>query len=495
MKKIIMNTIKPFFFMGLLFVVTACMTAGKGPSVKTATSDSMKRYNAAEAYIEGKRGDSSVYWGEGIANIEGDIGKCKIEARARAIGDLAGQIKTQVSSDFKKVIRTNGVTNGGDWSEAVEKSIEQKLETYTSQVLTNLKESRLFIDYPERGTGTYVVYISKKEYEDTVKKDMNRKKQLITDTIRSGDRAFLKKRFIEGLQQYIHAREMKQSFFGMIPVWQDIDGDNRAEELTLAIDERIRQFIGGLRLSLLNDAFLYDSEGNPETMPRVYVRHTGVTGIQSPVAGLPLKIVFVKGEGAVTPAATGEYGEVEIAVNRINPKHRETVIRVGVDAEKISGLKEIATGHEQSVEIKMKRKKTIALTVSFANEKKQSIPGSLKAKVTTMLLDNKYSVIHLPFASEEAIKKSRNINADYILMIRATSSGGGAVGQYANMYTAYCGAALKVYKMPLKSLEFSETLKKHQGFGVSLESAGWDGFGKIKGRIEQMAKDIIERIK
>ncbi len=281
----------------------------------------------------------------------------------------------------------------------------------------------------------------------------------------------------------------------MIPVWQDIDGDKRAEELTLAIDERIRQFIGGLQLSLLNDSFLYDSEGNPETLPRVYVRYTGATGTQSPVAGLPLKIVFVKGEGAVASGITGEYGEVEITVNRLNPKYRETVIRVGVNCEKISGLNEIATGREQSVEIKMMRKKTIALAASFANGKKLSIPGSLKAKVTTMLLDNKYSVIHLPFTSEAAIKKSRNINADYILMIRAKTSGGGAVGQYANMFTAYCGASLKVYKMPLKSLAFSETIKKHQGFGVSLESAGWDGFGKIKSRIEQKAKNMIERIK
>jgi len=508
LKKIVMNTIKPFLFLGIMLAVAACMTAGKGmetkggvhkkaplKETKTTKSEARSRYKAAEAYIEAKRADNSVYWGEGIANIEGDIGECKIEARKRAIGDLSGQIKTQVSSDFKRVIRTNATTSGGVLSEDVEKSIEAKLETYTSQVLTNLKESRLYIDYPEKGTGTYIVFISKKEYNEKVKKDMNQKKQLVTDTIRSGDRAFVNKQFLEGINQYIQARQMKQSFFGMIPVYQDIDGNGSQEEFIISIDERIRTFFSGLKLSLLNNGFQYDSQGAPETLPRVYVRFRDVSGTENPVSGLPLRTVFATGEGAVSTAVTGDYGEVELAVTRINPKHRETLIRVDIDRNKIMGLEAVSTGREQSLAVRLKRQKTIALSVSFSNYNKKSVPSKLKDSVTGILLDKKYSVVHLPVLSEQAIKNSTDINADYVFLIRANTSGGGAVGQYANMFTANCGASLKVFKMPLKNLSLSESVKTVQGFGVSKENAGWDGFGKIRGKIEKKAKAMIERIK
>lgn len=452
-------------------------------------------YQEAEQYLAEKRSDSSVYWGDGISDISKDIGKGKIEARLRAMNALAEQIKIKVSSDFKMIISQNSMTDKKGYSADVKKSITQKLETYTNQVLTNLKESKLFIDYPKEGSATYVVYISRKEYEDKVRNDLNRKKQLITDTIKSGDKEFAAGNYVAGINLYVQAKQLKQSFFGLIPIYYDIDGDGQADELTICINERIRGFFNNTKLSLLNDSFQYDSEGIPETLPRVYVQYTDSAGEKHHVSGLTLKPSFVKGGGRISRIITGDYGEVEVPVSRINPKSREVLLRLKVDIAKIKGVKEIAAGCSHSLVIKMKRKKTIALAISFINHKKNVVPGNIKEKIASLMLDKKYSVIHTPFKRESEIKNSQNVNADYIFFVSAKTTGEGAVGQYANMFTSHCGANIKVYKMPLKSQAFSGNIENAQGFGVSIESAGWDAFGKISESIVKKAEKIIEGIK
>ncbi len=489
------KTLKLLLVFCLISLFLSCQTAKKNRDISGKNRTSLASYHEAENYLDAKRADNTIYWGDGMADISMDLWKGKIDARKRAMNALSEQIKIKVSSDVEMVISKNSVSNGGAYSEEVKKSITQKLETYTNQVLTNLKESKLFIDYPQKGTATYVVYISKKEYEAKVKNDLNQKKQLITDTIKSGDKEFVNGNFIAGVNLYARAKQLKQSFFGLIPIYYDIDGDGKAEELTICINDRIRNFFTNIKLTLLNASFLYDSEGLLETLPRVYARYTDLNGEKHHVAGLSLKAVFVKGGGRIAPIITGDYGEVEIPFTRINPRSREVTIRLVVNTAKINGIKKIAAGGGTSLIIKMKRKKTIALAVNFLNNRKNIIPGNIKEKIASILLEKKYSVIHKPFKRESEIKNTKNVNADYIFFVSAKTTGSGAVGQYANMFTSHCGANIKVYKMPLKNQAFSGNIRKAQGFGVSLESAGWDAFGKITDKIIKNAEEIIEGIK
>lgn len=469
----------------------ACVGSGKkGAGEVTMTS----AYKKANAYLSEKRSDNTIYWGEGMANIGEDLGKEKIEARKRAISALADQIKIQVTSDVEMTINKSSVVNGTTYSEEVKKSISSKLETYTNQVLTNLKESGLFIDYPKAGTGTYLVYVSRKDYDGKVKNDLRKKKQLISDTIRSGDREFVSGNQVNGIRQYLKAKEMLYSFFGNIPIYDDIDEDGKPENLAISISERIRGFFSNLELSLMNSGFQYDSEGIPESLPRIYAQYRDPAGQKKHVAGLPLSVVFVKGQGQVAPVVTGNYGEAEVSFIRLNSKFRSIYIKVDIDKGKIPGLSQFPHTDTAILKIKLNRKKAVALAIHFSNNKKSTPPRNLKENITTALLDKNYSVLNVPFKSEADVKKSTGVNADYIFLVKILSNGGGTVGQYSSMYTSYCGAALKLYKMPLKTLSFSDSVKQTQGFGVSLDSAGWDGFGKINSTILKKAEKMIGRI-
>lgn len=496
MKKII-----PCFIVFAL-VFSSCVTGGEKELTQEAKREqeiiekerieAKKNHNKAEKYLSRKRNNPDIYWGEGIANIDGDLGLCKIKARKRAINNLAEQIEVKVKSDVEMVVNKNAVIKDSDYSEDVKKSFEQKLQTYTSQVLTNLNESEIFHDYPAKGSATYFVYINKADYEKKVKKDLKQKKDLVTANLKNGDLNFKKENYVSAIKDYTTAKQMKSAFFSDLPVYEDIDKNGIKEDVSILLKNRVSSFFSNLELTLLNKDFTYTAEGIPEKIPEIYAQYKDENNNKHPVKGLDLKIETIKGKAEVKSPVTGSYGETELSISKIDPSYKKTVLKVSVDKEKLTkSSNEIYTSPE--LKIDFERKKSVAVAAVFFNNGKTYLPKNIKNHIKSSVLDRKFSVIDLSYKDSQNQDLSY-LNADFLIVVKISSAGGGSVGNYSNMNASNCSASVSLYSLPLKNLISQKNISAKKGFGVDQQSAGWDGFGKNRSNIINKADEIIKRI-
>lgn len=491
------------FLMAVSLVFASCVTSGKKEiseeekirqkKIARAENITKANYKKADEYATNIRNNPDIYWGEGMAIIGTDLGKCKELARQTAIKNLSGQIKTRVKSDVEVLVNKKSALMGSSYTNDVKRSFNEKLKTYTSQVLTDIHESRLFIDYPKKDTATYYVYINKKDYEQKVKKDLNQKKNFITSNIKNGDNNFKSGNYMASMKDYINAKEMKNSFFSSLPVYEDIYRTGEKQEVSGYIKNRINSFLSSIELSLLNKDFTYSAQGRLDKSLEVYAQFTDSSGEKKPVKGLPLKFEVIKGSMNVKLPVTGSYGETELSVVKIDPSFKEIIAQISVDIDKITeGSEEVAAGNS-TLKLKLSRQNSVAVAAVFLNNGKKYLPQNVKDHVKSTILNKKFSIIDIPY--KDSLKDDLSyLNADYLVVIKVLSSGGGVVGNFSNMYASNCSAVISLYSLPDKNLIAQKNTGAKKGFGVSIESAGWDGFGKNRQNIIKKSDYIIESI-
>lgn len=464
----------------------------KLPPAEVAAERARLKAERAEAkkYIAEKRKDKTFYIGEGTANIGADLGKGKLEAKNRAREELARQIRVKVESDFQLITEKRGVGA----SAAVQQEITQRLETYTSQVLTNVEESDFFIDYPRRGDVTVLVFIPKEAYETQVKEDLNQKKNMVVEAVKQAEKALKNREYVRSLKQFLEAGAMQRAFFGQVPVYAEIDGDGLRDELSNHVAFRVEGITGRIQLTLLNDTFLYDPEGHLEKQPRILAQYLDGTGTRVPVTSLPLAASFAEGQGSVRPGVTGVYGQVELAVASVDPSLKTAVLQVTPDLSALGDFSAYDLPPMRPLKVDLTRKRAVALLVRCKSGESGVNLTGLSDAVTSLLLERQLTVVPVAKGQTAASVKGDSLNADYLLAVEITPSGGGTVGSYANMHAARCAAGLSLYTLPAKSLTRKETLPSQEGFGVTAESAAWDAFGKSRGPIVKAAGKMIKGI-
>ncbi len=484
----------------LVLAVGCAGMAGKTGDIMPATdSDGPDRVMAGEANLQSAapvrqqtdadktaqrlgelRKRTDIYWGEGMADITGDLGAARMLAKKRALSDLSQKISVQVASDIQIITGAYTTLDAGRTTEAVEKSITRKIETYSSHVLENVHEDQLFLDYPKPGWGTYFVWISIKEYTDKIAQDMTRKKSLVVDQVKNGDAAYAAGDFMAALSQYATSQTMQQDFFGHIPVYLDPDGTGARVSVAGYVSDRMRRFSGALTLRLLNKDFLYDAAGALEKTPRVHATITDAAGNPRPVKNLPLKVVFIKGSGQAGQITTGVYGQADLPVSGIDPAFKQTVVRVMPDPAIFPKGTDVQL---PAIQVDLQRKRTVALSVQFTNMGKPAGARDLTRGITARLLENRMAVVTAGFKTAADVAAGRDLNADYALIVLINAHGGANVGGYANMHVAECAADITLYRMPSGSLAHAKQTPASRGFGTSGDTAGWDAFGNNKDAI------------
>ncbi len=492
------------FSIGLIFLLLffSCVPAGqkkvlnqeKVQDKKIEFNEAKKRYKDADEYAKKLRNNPDIYFGEGVANIGSDIGLCKEKARKSALKYLAEHIEVKVESDVKVIINKNFQKSSSDYNSEIEKRFNEKLKIYTSQVLTDIHESKLFPDYPRKGDATYFVYIYKKDYEEKVKKDLNQKKNYIISNIKNGDENFNKGNYVLAIKDYVNAEKMKKSFFSNIPVYEDINSTGNKIELSHLVKNKITDFFSKIELSLLNNDFQYSPKGKLSKNPEIYAQYIDKNNEKHIVKGLPLTIEVIKGKLQSRPFVTGLYGEAELNIINLDPSFRETLLKVAVDREKITGEKPDEVLNNSSIKIKLVRKKTIAVAAVFFNNGKKYLPKNIKDHIQSFALERGFGVVDISY--EESLKNDfPNLNADFLLVVKINSSKGKSAGNYANMFISNCSASISLYSLPSKNLAARENTGLKKGFGVSSDSAGWDGFGKNRAEIISKSDSVIGAIK
>src|SRR5258708_6643732 len=122
--------------------------SGEAPASKAAT---MRAY----MYI---KEDSDRFVGEGVAELkefDGDSVKALAAAKERARGDLASNVRVQVSSDTAEKLESK---NG-----KVTEELKSESKSHADVALENVKYME-FKDFPEKGQMTVLASLSKEDY-------------------------------------------------------------------------------------------------------------------------------------------------------------------------------------------------------------------------------------------------------------------------------------------------------------------------------------------
>lgn len=476
----------------IIIWVLCLMTAGL-----VAQESADAAMSKARVQLAAVKADTAFYYGIGSVSI-GDEGIAKAMDRARenARSNLAEKIQSEVVVEFKRVI--TGEKRGGDvYSEEISEKIQKRSTVYTDVVLTNLTEE-IIHDYPHTGEVTVVLQKSKQQYRDSVTRQLMQNKQMITETIQNAEANFTAGKHLAAVHDWAMARAFQNDSFGDLPLQAVVDPSGKKKNVTAYLNKRMSDFFDGLTISCVNgENLVYDTQGNLNTKPLLYVQYTDQDQKQQPVAKMPLKADFVVG-GAVMPTSlmTGDYGQVELVINSINAAHPVTTLNVEIDTERIDMLQQFKLPITTTLALNLNKKRTVAFSVHFKNGDTVTVPRSLNQQLKSAILMQGYAATEVAVPSTELqlidIQRVNNTYADMFLHVYLQVIDPQKVGGYNNMFVAQCQCDVTLFRMPQGMITATKPLEIQKGFGASEVNAGMNAYKKM----ERLAKDAaIELLK
>ncbi len=475
---------------GLVLIAAFIFGCGANKGLQNKSGTALSRPEAQS--LENKKNDPSIYWGEGIATIENkDLGSARETAKDRALHDLSRKIKVNVETDISQVIES-GMSGS---SEDIRELFTQKVRTYTQSVLTNTKD-HFVEDYPSAGNCTFFVYMSKAEYRQKVNEDLKMKKSAIRNTVENGDAAMVRSDFMIAANHWANAREQLNSFFGDLPLQDDLDKNGKTEVVHAYLQEKMGNLFGNIELTFLNDQISYDAGGVLTKKPIVQAKYVDANGNPQSIANLPLKVEFTGGKGRVNGnVLTSTYGEAELPLS-VDAAYPQTVIAVSIDKNAVNGLSDFGLPRLSEAKMTIEKIKTIAIAVSFQNQSSRSTPDGLLNEIKNMMLAKGYLTVDFTVGGSQVtqmdLANASKSNADYLMIVSLKTSGAGTVGGYANMFTSNVSGFVSLYKLPRGDQLATDQVNAAKGFGVSASVAGWDAYGKIKNNALEKTGRIIE---
>lgn len=475
-----------------LFILSSCISLTRGPASED-THEVLRGEDCEEADVIAKRlrNNKEIYWGDGTAPIKGnDPGAAKDIAEKRAIRDLSEAIRVEVQADFEIIVI------GTD--DVITEEITDRIRTYTQAVLSEREESEPFYHCPFEGQVTYYTWVMKKDYNEMVKRDLQRKTSIIKSTILAGNSEFASRNYITAVQSWIRAKGYLRGFFGNIPVRGELEEGNM-EEMNDYLDRRINNFFRKIHLEILNDDFVYDAQGNITKTPKVYASY--IDGDKrDPLTSLSLLAMFVTGAGEISDviATDTPSGIAEVRIDRVDPSTRAARIKVEVDKDAFEGLEIFRLGSFASVPIYLTKKRTIGVLVAIEGIKQSDIVQNAQNDITSLLNQRGIGIAKIKLdngdVDQQIMSRAVDVHADYLirLLIKVVQPPY-TVGDLRIFKTILSGY-LSVYEVP--GGEWTQkTIPDKEGFGASADLALWDAYGKLRQPIAETVKNLIAELK
>ena len=435
--------------------------------------------------LEKYRADNNIYWGEGISIIGDDIGKSRDTARNEAFDHLAQQIEVRVISDFERLVFGETTITDRLRTDSVKERIRSKVKLYTDIVVHSVHEIGPFIDYPRKGDLTYFIYISKKDYEEFVVKDMEAKKSIIISDVKNGDIEYNKGNYWLALKHWLEAKNRNEDFFSDL-INYDIDRDGTEEQISAYLDRNLFQFIKEVTLNKIDEEYYYDVDGRVNKNPMVYLKLKKSNGSMIPLQKFSLKVTFRSGSGEMnTSLITGEYGEATLSINSINPNNKVTIILIQMDDSQFVN----PTGFSMpSTELTLKRKKTVLINITNKiNEINKNDPTTTNW-ILSRFSHRAFGIKHIPAFNRDDIVRS---NADFFISVIYINNCQCGVGGYSNLCVANCTTTIELYSLPDFNLISKSICDLKKGFGASEDFAIKDSHNKIQSDVENGINKLI----
>lgn len=457
-----------------MFVATAWSQQDKRTQFEAQTGHLI--LETPEVFIQKIKTDRNNYWGEGIANIDKDLGQTKIDAKNRALGDLTQKIEIRIETELTTVLSASA-------DKVVKDEFNEKIGVYTRQVITNVKEL-YFIDYPKKRILTYIVYIPKSDFERQVSEDLEAKRLSLRQAIIDADRIFLEGQHMAALSGWISAAQAASSFFGRLPLQDDLDNDGTKEDVFQAIVGRTNRLLAGLTISFLNDKPIrYTSSGVLTSKPTIIVQYEKDL-VKTGVKAVPVSVDFSAGTGKCGNGyTTGEYGQIDVTAI-VDAAKLSSALTARIDVKRIQDLSGFIAGNLPTATLSLSKIRMVALSVFQSGSPDIILLQSLHNDLAAFLTKHGYAHVQhwFPKITPEKSEITSLIkqNIDYVLHVNISEPETGAVGDFKNMYMSRCSGNALVISATTGAVLGSASLPEVKGYGVNKKGAEGDAYGKLR---------------
>lgn len=221
-----------FFLTGLLFLPSGLVAGAKKPPPSPR---------------------SDFYIGEGWAEMGPDTGQSREQAKIRALGDLARNVRVTVRSTIKDVLGQNaGQTR---------QSLESKINTYAEIPSTRLDREEFILNEPRRGQLTCRVAVDRSRYDSEVRRDLLTKKNRALEESRLAHAALRDGRLATAWNALASLQTRASTDFPNLSLEGDADGDGVTEDVLLWGRSRQRELRGALKLTCSPGPFVFGDDG------------------------------------------------------------------------------------------------------------------------------------------------------------------------------------------------------------------------------------------
>ena len=463
------------------------------------TSDAKGKNDCKEAkqFSKWVRNNDKIYWGEGITPIKnGDLGSAVKAAEKDAIGSLSEAISVRVETDFVIIVIGKDTT--------ITEEVKDIIKTMTDAIISDRKRSEPFWDCPRPGYVTYYTWVTKKNYDEKVKRNLEEKKSNAISIIKSADEEFDNGNYITAVQSWLGAKEYLNSVFTNIPV-RGFVAKNEEVYLNGYLTNKITNFFGKVNIDLLNKDFVFGAQGQLNKDPLVWVYYDS-DQIKHPIANLPLRVSFDKGAGKVSDIVVTEFprGDARIEVDQVDASVRSARLMVEIDKASFVGLDNLRHGRLPFRFIDMTKKRTMGVLITFDNIIPSSDVETSRTKIMSILRDLGFGSFEISQVGrsrevdQEMKEKAAAAHADYLIhsdikVVQPPER----IPRLNNLYMTALRATFSMHEVPAGDEYYVSVpeLDKIEGYGASAEIAIKDANESLRRATENAVKILTANLR
>ncbi len=222
---------------------------------------------------------SDFYIGEGWAELGTDTGAAREQAKNRALGDLARNVRVTVRSAIIDVL--------GQTADRPHQSLETKINTYAEIPPTRLDREEFILNEPRRGQIICRVAVNRARYDSEVRRDLLTKKNRALEEGRLAHAALRTGRLSVAWNALVSLQARAAADFPNLPLEGDADGDGKTEDVLLWGRTRQRELLGSLKLTCSPGPFIFGADGRYAGKPTARLKWMGDGPVQ--LEGFPLR--------------------------------------------------------------------------------------------------------------------------------------------------------------------------------------------------------------
>lgn len=241
---------------------------------------------------------SDFYVGEGWAELGTDLGKSREQAKIRALGDLAQNVRVTVRSALIDVL---GQTAGQS-----SQSLESKINATAEIPSTRLDREEFYLNEPRRGQLTCRVAVHRARYDSEVRRDLMSKKNRALEEASLAHRALQEGRLADAWRALAALQSRAAADFPNLPLEGDADGDGKPEDVLFWARTRQEEVRGSLKLTCSPGPFIFSADGRFVGQPAARLIWTGRSSAR--LEGFPLRAHWTHRPDSVVARSLSDKG-------------------------------------------------------------------------------------------------------------------------------------------------------------------------------------------